>query len=176
MTDKPMKNITFRMMSFIFRFRDMTFNPATWLEEAGITENMTILDYGCGPGTYTIAAAKMMNNTGSVFGLDIHPLAIKNVKQKAEKFNLKNISTIMPGENTSLPSQSVDIVLLYDVFHMFSNKEGILKEIHRILKPDGKLSFSDHHMKKSRIEDIFGDTNLFSIAEKNMYTITLVKK
>ena len=176
MTDKPMKNITFRMMSFFFRIRDLSFHPATWLEEAGVVENMNILDYGCGPGAYTVAAAKMMNSTGSVLALDIHPLAIKMVKKKAEKHNLSNISTIMPGKNTGLPSQSIDVILLYDVFHMFSNKKQILNEIHRILKPEGKLSFSDHHMKEHEVKRIFDKSDQFYIAEKGMYTITFCKQ
>ena len=91
------------------------------------------------------------------------------------KLGLKNISTIIPDDYTGLPSQSIDIVLLYDVFHMFSEKDKILKEIHRVLKPEGKLSFSDHHMKMREIEGIFDKSKLFTIAEKGLYTITLSK-
>ena len=83
--DKPISKFGFQMMSFFFYLRDLTFNPATWLDEANITEGMTVLDYGCGPGTYTIAAAKMVKETGKVYALDIQPLAHKKIMRKAKK-------------------------------------------------------------------------------------------
>lgn len=63
---------------------------------------------------------------------------------------LANVETIHSDCKTGLPDNSVDAVLLYDTFHDLSDPDGVLEELHRVLKPDGILSFSDHHMKKMR--------------------------
>jgi ubiquinone/menaquinone biosynthesis C-methylase UbiE len=58
--DKPMPNIAFRFMSFGFKLRDRFINPKKVLEKVGVREGQTVLDFGCGPGSYTIPAAKLV--------------------------------------------------------------------------------------------------------------------
>ncbi|MFH1323270.1 MAG: methyltransferase domain-containing protein, partial [Methanobacteriota archaeon] len=59
--------------------------------------------------------------------------------------------TIHSDRRTGLPDKSLDAVLLYDAFHDLEKPDDVLKEIHRVLKSDGILSFSDHHMKEEEI-------------------------
>lgn len=174
--DKPMSKFGFQMMSFAFFLRDLSFDPATWLKEAGIKESMTVLDYGCGPGTYTIAAAKMVKETGKVYALDIQPLAHKKISRKARKNGLQNIIPIITIDENNVTDKSIDVVLLYDVFHMFSEKDNVLNDIYRILKPDGILSFSDHHMKEADIMGALEKQNLFMLTSKELYTFNYIKQ
>lgn len=90
--DKPMSNIAFRFMSLGFRLRDWFTNPSKVLARIGIKERQTVLDFGCGPGSYTIPAARIVGEKGRVYALDIHPLAIKTVEKKARKQRLTNIT------------------------------------------------------------------------------------
>jgi ubiquinone/menaquinone biosynthesis C-methylase UbiE len=108
-----------------------------------------VLDFGCGPGSYSIAAAEMVGRSGRVYALDINPLTIKEVQNIASKKKLLNIVTILSDCKTGLEDNRIDIVLLYDVFHHLNSPLDILVEINRVLKPEGILSFSDHHMKKN---------------------------
>ena len=55
----------------------------------------------------------------------------------------------------------LDLVLLYDVFHGLTEPDRVLAEIYRILKPEGVLSFSDHHMKNEAIVSGVSATGLF---------------
>lgn len=64
---------------------------------------------------------------------------------------LTNVETILSNCKTGLPDDRIDIVLLYDIFHDLRDPNMVLNELHRILKPTGILSFSDHHMKENEI-------------------------
>ena len=175
--DKQQSNLHFRFMSFGFRFRDFFQPRKKVLAEVNIEPGFNVLDYGCGPGSYTTVAAKLVGETGMVYALDIHPLAVKQVQKMAAKRNLSNIETILSDCATGLPDASIDLALLFDTFHELEKPQAVLAELHRVLKPDSVLSFNDHHLKEER-EIISGVTGggLFRIANsgKGVYTFTKV--
>lgn len=175
--DKQQSNLHFRFMSFGFRFRDFFQPRKKVLAEVNIEPGFNVLDYGCGPGSYTTVAAKLVGETGMVYALDIHPLAVKQVQKMAAKRNLSNIETILSDCATGLPDASIDLALLFDTFHELEKPQAVLAELHRVLKPDSVLSFNDHHLKEER-EIILGVTGggLFRIANSGngVYTFTKV--
>ncbi len=144
-------NLDFKMMSFMFKIRDFFKSPIGKIEKAGIKSGDIVLDYGCGPGSYSIAAAERVGVLGKVYAADIHPLAIKEVEEKAKKKKLTNIETIRTDCNTNIAANSVDIVTCFDVMHGLSNSSDVLKEFHRVLKPGARLSLDDHHYTESEI-------------------------
>ena len=119
------------------------------LERIGIRRGQTILDFGCGYGTYTIPAAKIVGEQGRVYALDKDKEALDELMQKAELAGLKNIERMeTSGElDIELTDESVDVVLLFDVFHSFhfpqaGDRRRLLGEIYRIMKPSAFLSIS----------------------------------
>ena len=64
---------------------------------------------------------------------------------------------------------------LYDTYHDLKNTDAVLLEIHRILKPEGILSFSDHHMRNEEIRNKITDNNLFKFLRKGKKTYTFLK-
>ena len=161
-----MSNFSFKFMSFGFKFRDFCLAPINILKEAGIKPGFHVLDYGCGPGSYAIAAAQLVSESGKIYALDIHPLAIKEVQNTALKKKLTNIETILSDCATGLPDESIDVVLLYDILHGLSRSNEILAELYRVLKPDGILSLSDHHIKEEDITSKITDPGLFRLSRK----------
>ncbi|MCK4232201.1 class I SAM-dependent methyltransferase, partial [candidate division WOR-3 bacterium] len=141
MADKPMSNVGFRMMSASINRRNRKNPPAEMLKEAGIKPGFRVLDYGCGPGGHSIAAAELVGEQGKIYALDIHPLAVKKIQKLASDKGLANTETICSDCATGLESESLDMILLYDVFHNLSNPDDVLSELNRVLKPDGILSF-----------------------------------
>ena len=135
----------------------------------------TLLDYGCGPGSYTIAAAERVGETGKVVALDIHPKAMEVVQKKAAKRGLNNIETMCAANPSGVAGESVDVVLFYDTFHVLSDQDGVLRGLHRALTPDGVLYFSDHHMKEDEIVQRVTKGDLFELAEKGRYMYRFVK-
>jgi ubiquinone/menaquinone biosynthesis C-methylase UbiE len=162
--------IGFNLMSFGFKIRNFFNPPSNILEEAKIKPGFYILDYGCGPGSYSIAASELLGKLGKVYALDIHPLAIKKVKDIASKRQLENIETIHSNCKTSLPESSIDTILLYDVFHELSNPNAVLEELYRILRSGGILSFSDHHMKEHEFLTKITANDFFKPLKKNKHT------
>nr|MDO8089972.1 class I SAM-dependent methyltransferase [Candidatus Sigynarchaeota archaeon] len=110
-----------------------------------------------------------------VYALDINPLAVRRVQSIASKRKLTNVETICSDCRTGLPDNSVDVVLLYDTFHLLNNPNEVLEELHRVLKPEGILSFSDHHMKESEILSRVTNRGLFRLWKKGKKTYSFLK-
>jgi len=163
---KSMSNLDFRLMSLGFMFRDIFLPRENILSEVGIKPGASILDYGCGSGSYTIPAAQMVGESGKVYSLDIHPLAVQQVQKIATKKRLTNIETILSDCATTLPDESIDIVLLYDTLHDLSEPDKVLAELQRVLKPNGILSINDHHLKEQEIITKITDKGFFRLLRK----------
>jgi len=158
-----MPDVGFRMMSVFLRLREWFRHPKERLAEAGVERGHVVLDFGCGVGSYTIPAAQTVGEKGIVYGLDIHPLATAAVDKRARKENLANVKAILSGRDTGLPDESVDAILLYDAFHLMPDKQALLKELHRVLKPDGFLSIDYEHMIREDFVETLNAGSLFSI-------------
>jgi ubiquinone/menaquinone biosynthesis C-methylase UbiE len=159
----------------MYKIRDFLTPRIKVLEEVGIKQGAHILDYGCGPGAYLISLSDLTGKSGQIYALDIHPMAIEMVKQTASERGLTNVKTILSDCNTGLSENSLDVVLLYDVFHDLDNQSEVLQELHRILKTDGLLSFSDHHMKDKEIISKMTNSNSFKLLNKGRKTYTFLK-
>lgn len=171
-----MSKTHFKFMVKYFKKRDEKYPPLNKIKKTKIEEGNIVLDYGCGPGSYSIAAAKVIGNSGRVYAADIHPLAINEVKKRAQEENLKNIVTILTDCDTKLKNESIDVVLLLDIYHNLSYPESILKEMYRVLKVNGWLSVDDHHYEDDELRTKITNTGLFRFYEKKdeLYTFTKI--
>ena len=164
--DQPMSKTHFKFMVRHFKQRDKKYPPLYKIKKTAIKEGDLVLDFGCGPGSYSIAAAEVVGNDGKVYAADIHPLAIKEVKKRVKQKKLKNIETILTDCDTKLKENTIDVVLLLDIYHDLSDPESILKELHRVLKKNGSLSVDDHHFKDNEIIGKIIDKGLFKFIER----------
>lgn len=171
MSWKPQSNLSFHLMALKFRLRDRLHSPEKILDATGIKPGMTILDYGCGPGSFSIQAAKMVGTEGRILALDINPLALQYVQKAAEKEGLNNIQLITAEQFESIPDASVDMILLYDVLHCFTKAPEVLARIRRVLKNDGILSVGDHNLRESTVFDKVTTRGLFIHANHTRWTI-----
>ena len=160
--DKPMLNVAFRGMAFALRLMEPFKHPRERLMGAGLEKGQVVLEYGCGIGSYTIPAAQIVGDDCPVYALDIHPLAITSVNKRAAKKNLANIKTILSDRDTSLPDESVDVILLYDMLHLVQDKQALLKELHRVLKPGGFLSADHMHTAREDFLETMQTGKLFT--------------
>ena len=174
--EKPEPNLHFNLMSLTYKFRDMFLPRKNILTEVGIKPGYHVLDYGCGPGSYIIPLAELVGESGQIYALDIHPLAIQKVQRIALKKQWANVKTILSDCQTGLPESSVDVVLLYDVFHDLGNSDRVLEELHRVLKPDGILSVTDHHMEEDEIVSKVTNGGFFRLSQKGDKTYSFLKE
>lgn len=139
---KPMSRIAFTMMSIIMALRRGKRNIIDEeITAVGIQPGDVVLDFGCGPGYNTIPAAQQVGRQGKVIALDVTPQAIELVKKQAVEHNLPHITTILSDCDTGLDNDSVDIVFLHNVLPMTQRPKDVLRELARVLKPGGKLSY-----------------------------------
>ena len=174
--DKPKSNLDFLLMSLTYRVRDFIFPRINILKEVGIKPGSTVLDYGCGPGSYIIPLAELVTPSGKIYALDIHPLAVQRVQQIASRKQLTNVKTICSDCKTGLPDSSIDVVLFYDIFHDLSEPDRVLSELHRVLKPDGILSLSEHHLKENEIVSKITKSGFFRLSTKGKKTYSFSRR
>ena len=85
--------------------------------------------------------SKIVGERGTVYAIDIHPLAIKKVQAKAEREGIGNIEAFLAdATRTGLPDESVDVAFLFGFVHGTAGLGSILSELYRVLKAGGTLS------------------------------------
>ena len=164
--EKPQSSLSFKLMSFMFKLRDLIRPRGNVLKEIGIKPGYQVLDFGCGPGGYIVPLAKLIGTSGRIYAQDMNPAAILTVKSLTAKRKLTNVQTILSDGATGLPDSSIDVVLLYDILHHLKSPEDVLRELHRILKPGCILSVSDHHLDEKDITSKISGTGLFRLSRK----------
>jgi ubiquinone/menaquinone biosynthesis C-methylase UbiE len=173
--DKTMSAFEFNIMRAAFSVRDILISPAKVLDETRLNPGDTVLDYGCGSGSYSFAAAEKVGEKGKVYALDILPLAVKKMDTTIHKKNISNIETICSACHTGLESNCIDAVLFFDTFHMCNNREAIVSEFYRVLKKNGVLYVNDHHLKEEKIISEITKSGLFSLLRKGRKMYSFVR-
>lgn len=171
-----MRAIDFSLMTLWYKLRDLQSPPERVLAEAGINPGHSLLDYGCGPGSYSFAAAQLVGQSGMVHAADTNPLAVQRVQKIASRRSLSNVRTIHTDCATGLDAASMDVVLLYDTYHDLASPDKVLQELHRVLKPGASLSFSDHHMGEEEIVAGVTGGGLFRLSAKGEKTYTFLRE
>ena len=162
-----MPNIGFRMMSFMFKLKDIFCPVDKRVDSFGIKEGAIVIDYGCGPGRYSKKASLLVGEKGKVYAADIHKLAVKSVKKKIEKYNLKNVEPVLvDGYSCNLNDHTADVIYALDMFHMIKEPLAFLKELHRLLKKDGFLIIDDGHQPRNETKMKIGNSNVWNIVKE----------
>jgi ubiquinone/menaquinone biosynthesis C-methylase UbiE len=116
------------------------FEPERVLEELKLTCCCSdVVDFGCGYGTFTIPAARIVS--GTVHALDIEPDMVRATQTKAEAAGLRNVRVCLrdfAAEGSGLASESVDYVMLFNILHA-ECPTVLLEEAFRVLGPGGTL-------------------------------------
>jgi ubiquinone/menaquinone biosynthesis C-methylase UbiE len=143
--------LAFAFMAISFRVRDAIWPPEWPLRELGIAKDLTVLDFGCGPGSYSIAAARLVGPHGRVYSVDTNPWAVRWVQDAAQKRGLENVIAIESDGLGPLPPQTMDFALVRNVLHELDAPATVLDGIARVLKLDGTLAVGDFFMSGQAI-------------------------
>ena len=119
--------------------REMEENTSQLLKNLGIKSGMLIADIGAGSGYHSALLSKMVG-TGKVFAVDVEPEMIAYLNERIKQEKLSRIVPVLSTEQkVSLPENTVDIMLLVDVYHEFSYPYEMALSMRSALKPGGKL-------------------------------------
>lgn len=118
-----------------------------FFRKLGLGVNESVLDVGCGPGHYTIAAARVVEPGGRVFAVDHNMRVARRLKRHISARNLPQIHVVDRLDNLP-PLPPFNLILLYDMlyFHKLSERQRIYEAVHARLDWDGKLSVHPKHL------------------------------
>jgi ubiquinone/menaquinone biosynthesis C-methylase UbiE len=118
-------------------WRRLIQNPNKLLKNY-IKDGMSVLDIGCGPGFFTIEAAKLAGERGKVVAADLQDGMLEIVKKKIQGTNLENIITLhkCEAESTGL-NEKFDFILAFYIVHETPHPENFIIEMRSLLKAGG---------------------------------------
>lgn len=111
---------------------------------AKIKPGNTVIDLGSGAGNDCFIARSETGDTGKVIGIDFTPAMLEKAMANAEKLGLNNVEFRQGDiENMPVSANTADVIVSNCVLNLVPNKDGVLKDILRVLKPGGHFSISD---------------------------------
>ena len=126
--------------------------PDASLKAIGVPRGATVADVGAGAGYFTWRLAERVGPDGKVYANDIQPQMLDLLRKNIEARHLTNVETVLGAEDDpKLPAGRMDLVLLVDVYHEFSQPQKMLRRIREAMKPDGRLVLLEYRKEDPSI-------------------------
>jgi tRNA A58 N-methylase Trm61 len=146
--------------------REAEEQPEKALDALNLKPGMVVADIGAGVGYMSLRLAKRVGPSGRVYANDLQPEMLAKLRENAAKGKIHNVVTVLGDvADPKLPPNTMDLVLLVDVYHEFSQPQQMLRKIRETLKPDGRLVLLEFRAE---------DPNVPIVAEHEM-TVAQVK-
>jgi len=147
--------------------RETEENPDLAVSLLGLRPGMAVADIGAGVGYYSLKFAAKVGPQGKVFATDLQPEMLRLLRTRLEKEKITNVEPVLGSESEcNLPDQSLDMAVLVDVYHEFSEPRKMLASIRRALKPDGRLVLLEYRKEDPKIP----------IREEHKMSVAVVKQ
>ena len=153
-------------------FRD----PYKLLTAAGLKPGMHALEVGCGPGFFTIPAAKILGDHGILYAVDVNPLSIKRVLKKMKSTGIRNIVPICTNASrTDFSDESMDLAFLFGLPWIAGGMENLISELYRTLKPGGRIAYKGVRGSEKQLTKAF-ERSGFAFSGKQGRMVFFIKE
>jgi len=127
-------------------------NPDLALRLLRIRKGATVADIGAGSGYITIRMAKIVGPMGKVYASDIQQGMLELLQQNVSKAKLDNVIPVLGAiDDPKLPADSLDLAIMVDVYHEFSEPQKMLQRIREALKADGRLVLLEYRAEDANV-------------------------
>jgi ubiquinone/menaquinone biosynthesis C-methylase UbiE len=132
--------------------RESDERPDQALDAIGVPRGSTVADIGAGVGYFTWRLAERVGASGVVYGEDIQQQMLDMLAKNVESRHLVNVREVLGApDDPKLPKNSLDLVLLVDVYHEFSEPEKMLDRIRDAMKPGGRIVFLEYRAEDPKV-------------------------
>ena len=132
--------------------RDIEEEPDRAIDVLKIEKGSTVADIGAGSGYMTVKLAKKVGPQGRVYANDIQPAMLELLNKRITKSKIANVSVVLGmQDDPRLPVETLDLVLMVDVYHELSQPQLMLRHIHASLKPGGRLVLLEYRKEDPSI-------------------------
>lgn len=121
-----------------------------------VTQGMTILEPGCGPGFFTLDMAQLVGQSGRVIAADLQEGMLDRLRIKIQGTGLSDRITLHKCDDNAIGiSEKIDFGLLFYMVHEVRDKKSLFVEIESLLKPDGQVLMVEplFHVSRNAFED-----------------------
>lgn len=126
--------------------------PETALDKMGLRPGMAVADLGAGSGYFTVRLAKRVGPAGKVFAVEIQPEMLRILRRRIFADKITNVEPVLGSEaDPKLPPNSVDLILMVDVYHELSQPQKMLRNVKQALKNDGRLVLLEYRKEDPHI-------------------------
>jgi ubiquinone/menaquinone biosynthesis C-methylase UbiE len=129
------------------RLRKTMQPPHKIVERSGIQEAMTVMELGCGPGTYTLDIARAVGDGGRIYAVDIQRAMIDKLEKKLQKPENRDVQNVIPkvanAYELPLPEECLDSVVVICALQEIPDRQRALGELYRVLRPRGVLAVTE---------------------------------
>jgi SAM-dependent methyltransferase len=147
--------------------RELEEEPDKALEALGSLTGLTVADVGAGSGYFTVRLAERTGPKGRVFATDLQPEMLKMLASRLARENVRNITLVHGAiDDPKLPAATIDLVLMVDVYHEFSEPQKMLRGIRAALKLGGRLVLLEYRKEDPDVPIRF--EHKMSVAEAKM--------
>ncbi len=142
------------IMGTVLRIRRHPRKNQKMLDLGGVREGAQVLDYGCGVGNYTIEAAKIVGESGTVLAADISAKMLRGLEKHINASGLSNISPVLINSMEDIEASDFDLILLIDVLHLIEDKTATVDFLLGKLADDGNLFVKFEHFTNEQSEAV----------------------
>jgi ubiquinone/menaquinone biosynthesis C-methylase UbiE len=127
-------------------------DPDRMLSALEIKKGSVVADIGAGVGYHVWRLAEIVGPAGKVIGEDIQDGMIRLLKKNVDDRKLRNVEIVLgTPTDPKLPAKALDLVLMVDVYHEFSEPATMMKHIQNALKPDGRVVLVEFRKEDPRV-------------------------
>ncbi len=134
--------------------RDAEEEPDKALDALGPLTGLTLADVGAGSGYFTVRLAARVGAKGRVYANDLQPEMLKMLAARLARENVRNVTLVQGAiDDPKLPPASIDLALMVDVYHEFSEPQKMLRAMRAALKPGGRLVLLEYRKEDPDVPD-----------------------